>query len=945
VKEKKQLNWIQGLLWLGIIWLLGACCDRLWFWLDRSTPEWDQADYLNGAINYWEALQTPQWFDADWWRSLWLISPKIPPLTYILDVPFLNVFGLSEDAATLIMLLFSAILLISVFGIGAKLFSISIGLWAAGLCQLLPGLYKYRLEFLLDYPLTAIVTCSFWLLTVWWFSQTGSREQGLRSRKAERHRGRGAEGQRGREAEKQRLQVRFSLFLVPCSLFPKLSWLYSALFGLSLGIALMVKQTSIFFLFLPLFYIFLASLWRRRWTSLWQLIFSLCLSVVVIFPWYRTNWLLMLTSGKRATIDSAIAEGDPALNTFDAWTYYAKILPELISFPLLIVPLVGLIIYFGRTLIGKILSSDRLKIRYHSYNPIIWLLIFLIGGYLLSSANINKDNRYILPLLPVFSVFLAIGLLSWQRSWRKFVNWGTIALASLLMLLNIFPSGAVSSLKALSPNGQNYPYLGQIYPHQEVIQEIIKTSPYLRSTLGILPSTPEINQHNFSWWGNIYHSQVTSRQVGTKESQVEQDARSLDWFITKTGEQGSVPSAQAKIVKLVEENPGFYLHKSWQLPNRDTLNLYHHHQPLVEVRQGAGSREQGAGEQSGGSGGSGGGERSQEISQTLHPYTPIPLPEEIVTLDRVIIPEKTPPGVPIPVTYYWSGSWQQLQSGLVLLTWQAKQSPANFWIHDRAIGMGALNSSRLTPEELSNIFEVIETTAMFADSKVAPGEYILKATYLDRQTRKTYPIATPSVTITIDPNATASPAPELDLVTQLRNVAPNLAKGIEGLDPIFEQTSRINQYDPNQDYLEQAAKTLTYRVEKGLTGSGGSGGGGGSGGREGDWEKGVIISNQQLLDWSYAIALSKVLQQDIEGAIASLQKVIEIDDKNPYNYAYLAFVYLYDWRGKPAEEAIDKALQLNPNIPEIQGLKGVAALMQGNLIKAWQNIAPVIDRL
>jgi 4-amino-4-deoxy-L-arabinose transferase-like glycosyltransferase len=921
VKEKKQLNWIQGLLWLGIIWLLGACCDRLWFWLDRSTPEWDQADYLNGAINYWEALQTPQWFDADWWRSLWLISPKIPPLTYILDVPFLNVFGLSEDAATLIMLLFSAILLISVFGIGAKLFSISIGLWAAGLCQLLPGLYKYRLEFLLDYPLTAIVTCSFWLLTVWWFSREEGRRQEAGGSRRQKAQGKGLLNKNiPPVSPSPPLPLRF--------LFPNLSWLYSALFGLSLGIALMVKQTSIFFLFLPLFYIFLASLWRRRWTSLWQLIFSLCLSVVVIFPWYRTNWLLMLTSGKRATIDSAIAEGDPALNTFDAWTYYAKILPELISFPLLIVPLVGLIIYFGRTLIGKILSSDRLKIRYHSYNPIIWLLIFLIGGYLLSSANINKDNRYILPLLPVFSVFLAIGLLSWQRSWRKFVNWGTIALASLLMLLNIFPSGAVSSLKALSPNGQNYPYLGQIYPHQEVIQEIIKTSPYLRSTLGILPSTPEINQHNFSWWGNIYHSQVTSRQVGTKESQVEQDARSLDWFITKTGEQGSVPSAQAKIVKLVEENPGFYLHKSWQLPDRNTLQLYHHHQPLVEVRQAEGGRRQ----------------RSREAERQRGREA-----EEMVTLDRVIIPEKTPPGVPIPVTYYWSGSWQQLQSGLVLLTWQAKQSPANFWIHDRAIGMGRLNSSRLTPEEFSNTFEVIETTAMFADSKVAPGEYFLKATYLDRQTGKTYPITTPAVTITIDPSATASPAPELDLVTQLRNVAPNLAKGIEGLDPIFEQTSRINQYDPNQDYLEQAAKTLVYRV-------------GSSRGNPlwlpsnpswlssqqssvGAIPCGCPLGNRQLLDWSYAITLAKVLQQDIEGAIESLQKVIEIDDKNPYNYAYLTFVYLYDWRGKPAEEAIDKALQLNPNIPEIQGLKGVAALMQGNLFKAWQNIAPVIDRL
>ena len=57
--KNKQLNWFRGLLILGIIWLAGALCDRLWFALDRSVPAWDQADYLNGAMNYWQALQAP----------------------------------------------------------------------------------------------------------------------------------------------------------------------------------------------------------------------------------------------------------------------------------------------------------------------------------------------------------------------------------------------------------------------------------------------------------------------------------------------------------------------------------------------------------------------------------------------------------------------------------------------------------------------------------------------------------------------------------------------------------------------------------------------------------------------------------------------------------------------------------------------------------------------
>lgn len=72
---------------------------------------------------------------------------------------------------------------------------------------------------------------------------------------------------------------------------------------------------------------------HRQWNRFLQLFAALLLSIAIIFPWARTNWLLMLTSGKRATLDSAIAEGDPALNTLDAWTYYFKLLPAHVSFP------------------------------------------------------------------------------------------------------------------------------------------------------------------------------------------------------------------------------------------------------------------------------------------------------------------------------------------------------------------------------------------------------------------------------------------------------------------------------------------------------------------------------------------------------------------------------------------------------------------------------------
>ena len=59
----------SSLFILAIVWLVGALCDRLWFALDRSVPAWDQAEYLNGAMNYWQALQQPHWLESEWWTS------------------------------------------------------------------------------------------------------------------------------------------------------------------------------------------------------------------------------------------------------------------------------------------------------------------------------------------------------------------------------------------------------------------------------------------------------------------------------------------------------------------------------------------------------------------------------------------------------------------------------------------------------------------------------------------------------------------------------------------------------------------------------------------------------------------------------------------------------------------------------------------------------------
>ncbi|MEG5080003.1 phospholipid carrier-dependent glycosyltransferase [Microcoleus sp. AT8-B4] len=877
----------KSLLVLGIIWLLGAISDRLWFAFDRSVPAWDQADYLTSTLKYLQALQHPQWLSGEWWTNFWLLSTKIPPLAYILTVPFLQVFGTGGDRATLVHLLFSAILLASVYNLGVQLFNRQVGLWAAAICVLLPGLYGLRLQFLLDYPLTAAITFAFYCLTMWKASE-GKKEEG--SSATDFITDVTDVTDRTQLEEPTKKKYKFSpspnLPLSPSSFF------WAIAFGISLGLSILVKHTTVLFLFTPIVWLAVGAVRQKAWGRLAQLAGSLLLSAAVFGPWAKTNWLLILTGGKRATVDSAIAEGDPALNTIDAWIYYGQRLPEQISWPLLLIPLVGLILYWRR-------RQDSSSIFY--LNSCRWLAVFWVGAYLINSLNINKDDRYGIPYLPVLSIFLAYCLTLWPSRWGRQIRWGTIGLAILAMLLHMWPLGGAfghSLVQIISPGNSNYPYLGKEWPHREVIAEIIDREPYLQSTLGVLPSTPEINQHNFNYYGALANFQVYGRQVGTNLKDVPQDVRSLSWFVTKTGPQGSIreriKKAQNAAVNAIEKGDKFELDKTWILPDYTNLNLYRKRVQPVEIQPLNEGRSQ-------------------------------------VQLDRVTVGGKAVPGVALSVTYTWSGPWQQLQSGLVLVTWENQQSgdipPGQTFriLHDRAIGQATLHPGMLEADKFAVGFRVVDRTAMLPPANIAPGTYNLQATYLNRKTGETYPINVPAVSVKIeaeplDMRSQAEPGnennedntdkPELDLVTQLRAMAVNLPKGLPGLEPVFEQIGRINQYDPIQDYTVQAEQALEYRLKQ----------------------------EPNNLELAYALAFSRVLQQNVQSAIAALEKVTQLDSKNPYAYAYLAFVHLYGWHPKAAQTALKPALALNSNLPEIRVLNGVAQLMQGNLIQAWQDL-------
>jgi 4-amino-4-deoxy-L-arabinose transferase-like glycosyltransferase len=824
------------------MWGIAIAIAVVWVRLDHQPPAWDQAEHLSFSMNFWWTLTRGDWLSADGWRHLWMLSPKYPPVMYLVTAGIHTLFGPGQDIAMLANAVFALVLLLATYGLGRHLFSPQIGLLAAALTLLMPRLWRIGLDFQLDYGVTALTIASFTCLTVWRDALRGWRQ-----------------------------------------------WAWMVGFGVTYGLALMTKQSALLFLLIPLLWVSIAALWQRRWGRIAQLLVGALVAIGVMWPWLSTNWFFQFSILGNTNTASAQAEGDPMLNTLAAWTYYWQDLPSAVSWPVLLVPSVGLLLW-GMGLLPGRKSSLQLD---GTSNSRLWLLTYIVGAYLLWSAIVNKDLRYIAPLLPALAVLLAWGLACWWRKW-PWVTSATYLVGLVVMLLTIFPTGVpiLNWLSnSLAPGAGFYPYLGDRYPHVEVVEHVAQTQPYQLSTLGGLRSTADFNQHNVSYYGKRIDYQVYGRQIGSRPSQHVQDMRSLSWFYTQGDINAPWPPTgddeQSQLTRLLDANPELAIDRTWDLPNQQRLYLY----------------------------------RRQQLPITVTALPDNACTADIPQLSRIETPVQGPPGQPLPITYEWTGRWQALRTGLMLLSWESESATSATadppWIHDHGIGLGTLRphpiqamQTTLSAADINpqGCFRVTERTATLPPAAAAPGAYRLVGTYVDTADAAAHPLQIPPTSITLDAAAIPVPAPPVDWVTQLREVSRLLPQGPDYLDEVFDPIGRINLYDPTQNYLVQGEQSLQLR-----------------------WQ-----AHPDRVEYGYGLVLAQVLQLKVQAAIASLDALAQQDADNPYVHAYRGFVNLYAFRPHAAATALAPALEMAPEVPEIQGLSAVAQLMGGNLWGAWQ---------
>ena len=99
------------------------------------------------------------------------------------------------------------------------------------------------------------------------------------------------------------------------------------------------------------------------------------------------------------------------------------------------------------------------------------------------------------------------------------------------------------------------------------------------------------------------------------------------------------------------------MQKTWQLPDESKLELHYRQQPINQV-------------------------------------TSLNSRNSKVQLEKILVNSTLGNGQKIPITYQWSGSGEQLEDGIIILTWFSPDNSEHKWIHDHGFAMGNIHQGK-----------------------------------------------------------------------------------------------------------------------------------------------------------------------------------------------------------------------------------------------------------
>ena len=526
--------WLFRLL-LVLLWLVSTLVDRLWWHHSNSIPAWDQADYLNSALDHGRALGVLPGGSWQGWDALLDLSPKIPPLASLVNGTVMALAGDAPAQAAWSLSLWHGLLLVVVTAWALELRrprpeARGFALLAAILVTLAPALLDLRSDYVLEMPLTALVTLALWRLGLWWNPSSGGR------------------------------------------------WWQALTAAVACLLALLVKQSALLVLLPLLLVLTHQALWTGHGRRL-QLLAGTGLIGAGLWPWLHHNWITTIGGTNRAVVESAAREGDPGPFSLQGWLWYPQLLPEQVGGVVLVVGLAGVLLWCWQLHRQGIAAGNRPS---SSDDPLAWrwVVISLVAGFVFTNLSPNKDDRYIAPLLPPLLLLLARGWWQWglwiqQQPWLLQQPWIQRHsrhrwLAPGLLLLGLgaaAQAGSVAQLERLSDR--------RVGPLEQIVRRAGGAVPGGEPrTLIVVPSTADLNQHNVSYYGRRNGGQVVGRQLGSSRRDRDPVLAQAQWVVLAEGDQGSVRKSARKLDQAVRTSGVFEEVERFPRPGGDSYSLW-----------------------------------------------------------------------------------------------------------------------------------------------------------------------------------------------------------------------------------------------------------------------------------------------------------------------------------------------------------------------------------
>lgn len=305
-----------------------------------------------------------------------------PIAGYLPWVAMSEIFGQGFTELRLYNLAFLALLLVSVLFIGRRIHSWRAGLMAAALVSFYPVVYGECRQFGVDFPSAAVLALNVLLLL---------RTDGL---------------SRGGP---------------------------SALFGAAVGLGMLIRPQTAFFISLPAAAMLAGSLWRPPGCTRPTVALNAMLALAAALAGSAIWWFGQITEVRQALLFHQQTAAQLCDLREPSPLFYLKVLPWALSPFLLLVSVVSLggTLFRRRALPGRDVIGER----------VLWA--WLAGGLIFLSIFRIHFMRFLLPLVPAIALLTIVGLLSirHQRVRRALLGLA-LSMAAFVWLMDSFSHGA-----------------------------------------------------------------------------------------------------------------------------------------------------------------------------------------------------------------------------------------------------------------------------------------------------------------------------------------------------------------------------------------------------------------------------------------------------------------------------------------------------------------------